>query len=149
MKKLLITLGIFLAGLTTFAQTLTITNNTCGVVKITAFGHNNVYTNCMDLQARNPIIIFSGGTYATTTPFNIGSCWIVSSYPTTTPGTNFTLDGIKFEADDENGCIEYGAVGNCGGLPNSFTGSCQFCFGSVLNVTWTVIGANTSITFNL
>ena len=148
MKKLLIILSFLVGSIVGNEQTLTITNNTCGLVKITLFGHNPTYPNCMDLQVKLLLPLFSGGVFSNPNPFNAGQCWINPNYPASTTGTAFVLDAIKFEADDDNGCIEYGAVGGCGGLPTTFLGSCQFCGGSALNVSWASTGSSITINFN-
>lgn len=147
MKKLILFLTVVLISFSTKAQTFYVVNNTCGIIKMTLFGHTPSYPNCSELQAQTSLNNF-GGTSTIPLPMNVGNCWITASYPSTASGANFIPDGIKFEADDTNGCIEYGSVGGCGSFSTSFLGSCNFCGGSGLQVSWSVSGSDITVTFN-
>ena len=149
MKKLIFILTVLLISYSTKAQSISFTNNTCSVIRVTLFCSDQTYTNCATIES-DLILVGSGGSTTTlTSPASINPYYQPPSNTSISYYLNgaSTFDAIKVGANDNQGCTEYFALGNCG-LPQTFTGSCHFCGGNLLQVTWTVSGSNTSVTFD-
>ena len=146
---MILILGVLLISFCTKAQSITFTNNTCSVIKLALFCSDQTWTSCGAIQS-NVVTVGSGGgiTYFPS-PASLGYYYD----PQTNTTINYTLNGtatfdaMKVGADDNQGCIEYLALGNCG-LSQTYTGSCHFCGGNALQVTWTVTSGNTVVTFD-
>lgn len=146
---MILILGVLLISFGTKAQSITITNNTCSVIKLALFCSDQTWTSCGAIQSDVVTVGSGGGVAYYPSPASLGSYY----RPPSNTIINYllngasTFDAMKVGADDNLGCTEYLALGNCG-LPQTFTGSCHFCGGNQLQVTWTVTSGNTVVTFD-
>ena len=150
MKKLLIILSILIGSIVVNGESLTVINNTSTTIYYSILAHNATYSSCSDLISTNHYPVGGGGgSNFLPMASSIGSAYYGSSYPTSfVVGITGVFDGIKFTAEDGVDCFEYGAIGACGGLPTSFTGSCHFCGQNALTVSWVTFLGDITVTFN-
>jgi|GEM_PF-6391958 len=154
MKKSIFLIACLLLSWYNFAALYVINNTDCNI-NYTIFAHDAANPGCGHYQSA-PVLTVGpmsmatpSGTFAGVSPtwYNAPNYNTLNPAPGTTP----IWDYIKLFITDLS-CSVYTSVGTCSSfpLPTSYTSTCAPCAGStqVINITWTVVGTNTVVSFD-
>ena len=147
MKKLIVIVAVLFFGIKDASARLYLKNNTNCEISCTVFCSGITSEQCGAYQSQL-IVIPANTTLIYNTTADLGSCYVGPSYTTMAiPPASQNWESVKFSAGS-SGCVNSSDIGNCSFNGLSWTGTCDFCGGSVLNVTWTTVLSNNTVTFS-